>query len=335
MQLEKGPHNCITDVLGVKVGHVTIEQSLPDSERVCTGITAILPHGNDLFSNTVPAASHVINGFGKSVGLVQLDELGQLESPIMLTNTFSVGAVLQGTLQYMLQKNDTIGDTASSLNVVVGECNDSYLNSMRHMAVTPEHAIQAIESAHSGPVEQGAVGAGKGMICFGYKGGIGSASRIVPTEEDGYTVGCLVLTNFGKPEHAQFAQWSEAETEPADGSIMIILATDAPLYDRQLKRLAKRTTAGLARTGSIIAHGSGDIAIAFSTANTHQKDPSKNMQHMSFIPDDSPVMNNLFQAVVETTEAAIMNALSRAETTVGRKGRVVQKAPLPHDCPDY
>ncbi|MUV38635.1 D-stereospecific aminopeptidase [Lentibacillus sp. JNUCC-1] len=212
---------------------------------------------------------------------------------------------------------------------MTGECNDSYLNSMRNMAVRPEHAISAIENAHAGSVEQGAVGAGKGMVCFGFKGGIGSASRLAETDEHAYTVGCLVLTNFGKPEHALFADWTPQDTKMPDGSIMIILATDAPLYDRQLKRLAKRSGAGLARTGSIIANGSGDIAIAFSTAQTVSRG-SGSTEKMHFIPDDNPLMDKLFQAAVETTEASIMNALLHAETTQGRKGRIVKKAPLPN-----
>src|SRR5699024_6216281 len=196
------------------------------------------------------------------------DLLGLIESPIMLTNTFSVGAVMQGTLQYMLDENPEIGDTASSLNLVVGECNDSYLNSMRLQAVKPEHAVQAIERASDGPVEEGAVGAGKGMVCFGYKGGIGTASRVV----EGYTVGCLVLSNFGKREDALFGDFSRQDMETPDGSIMMVIATDAPLYDRQLKRLAKRSAPGLGRTGSFIGHGSGDIAIAFSTSNLYDHD---------------------------------------------------------------
>ena len=259
---------------------------------------------------------------------MQVNELGLLESPIMLTNTLSVGPVMQGTLQYMLDQNQDIGDTTSTINIVVGECNDGYLNSTRLQAVKPEHAIQAIENASSDPVEQGAIGAGKGMVCFGYKGGIGSASRIVTTGEDKYVVGCLVLSNFGKREDALFADWSKVKIDTPDGSIMMMIATDAPLYDRQLKRLAKRCAAGLGRTGSNIDNGSGDIAIAFSTANpyVHQKDD--HLEEVVYIRDDHPVMNQLFQAVVETTEEAVINSLRHAETTFGRKGRVVEKAPF-------
>ncbi|QKY71506.1 P1 family peptidase [Lentibacillus sp. CBA3610] len=324
MQLRRGPNNCITDIADVNVGHVTLYEHISHKDTICTGVTAILPHSGSLFRHKVHAASSVINGYGKTAGLVQVDELGLLEAPIMLTNTFSVGAVMQGTLQYMLDENPEIGDTASSLNIVVGECNDSYLNSMRLQAVKPEHAIQAIEHASSDPVEESAVGAGKGMICFGYKGGIGTASRVVK----GYTVGCLVLSNFGKREDARFADFNKIPMNTPDGSIMMVIATDAPLNDRQLKRLAKRTAAGLGRTGSHIAHGSGDIAIAFSTTNLHEHDNGSLMENISFLRDEHPIINGLFQAVVETTEEAVISSLRHAETTKGRIGRVVEKAPL-------
>ncbi|TMN22805.1 DmpA family aminopeptidase [Lentibacillus cibarius] len=324
MQLEKGYMNGITDVAGVQVGHVTLYKKVNNEDTICTGVTAILPHDGNLFRQKVRAGSAVINGYGKTAGLVQVDELGLLESPIMLTNTFSVGAVLQGTLTYMLEQDLAIGDTESSLNIVVGECNDSYLNTMRMQAVKPEHAIEAIQSASVGPVEEGAVGAGKGMVCFGYKGGIGTSSRIV----EGYTVGCLVLSNFGKREEALFADFSRVQLDTPDGSIMMIIATDAPLYDRQLQRLAKRCAAGLGRTGSHIGHGSGDVAIAFSTANTYHHQSDSHLESMSFLRDDYPVMNGLFQAVVEATEEAVISSLRNAETTEGRKERVVEKAPL-------
>lgn len=324
MSLHKGKYNCITDVSGVQVGHVTLHEKLNDQDTICTGVTAILPHNGNLFHKKIRAASHVINGYGKTAGLVQVDELGMLESPIMLTNTFSVGAVLQGTLEYMLQQNEDIGDTTSSLNMVAGECNDSYLNSMRLQAVKPEHAVQAIEKASGKPVDEGAVGAGKGMICFGYKGGIGTASR----QAGEYTVGCLVLSNFGKREQALFADFSKIKMDTPDGSIMMIIATDAPLYDRQLKRLAKRCAAGLGRLGSHIDNGSGDIAIAFSTSNTYKHQSDSPIGTLSFIRDDHPAMHKLFQAVIETTEEAVIRSLKCAKTTEGRNGRIVEKAPL-------
>lgn len=327
MKLSKGRSNSITDVTGVRVGHTTLYKKLNETDVICTGVTAILPHGGNLFQEKVPAASHVINGFGKTCGLIQVDELGVIESPIMLTNTFGVAAVLQGTLTYMLDQNEDIGDTTSSLNIVVGECNDSHLNSIRIQAVQPEHALQAIEQATTSPVEQGAVGAGKGMVCFGYKGGIGSSSRIITSGEANYTVGCLVLSNFGKRKDARFANWDEQDQSTPDGSIMMVIATDAPLYDRQLKRLAKRCAAGLGRTGSYMANGSGDIAIAFSTAQTIPHTAKKQVDTFTYVRDDGELMGGIFQAGAEVTEEAILNSLIFAETTVGRKGRIVEKAP--------
>lgn len=329
--LSSGKNNDITDVPGVRVGHVTLYKKLNEQDTICTGVTAILPHENNLFTYKTPAASHVINGFGKTAGLIQVKELGLIESPIMLTNTFSVGPVLQGTLTYMLDENPDIGDSTSSINIVVGECNDSYLNSMRLQAIEPHHAIQAITQATTGPIEQGAIGAGKGMVCFGYKGGIGSASRLVPFEDKNYTVGVLVLSNFGKKEQALFENFPHGQNDLPDGSIMIIIGTDAPLYDRQLKRLAKRATAGLARTGSIIANGSGDIAIAFSNAQHIHHSKETPFDSYTFIRDDHPVMEVIFQAVIESTESAIIHSLIHAETTEGRKGRVIEKAPLQND----
>ena len=192
-RLPVGIKNCITDVEGVKVGHVTLDKPLDGGEHAATGVTAILPHGDNLFRNKVVGASYVLNGFGKTTGLVQVEEFGLIESPIMLTNTFGVPAVTQGTLQYMLEETPEIGDTTGTINVVVGECNDSRLNSIRALSVQPSDAVTAIQEATTEPSLEGAVGAGKGMICFGYKGGIGTSSRVIQT----YTIGCLVLSNFG------------------------------------------------------------------------------------------------------------------------------------------
>ena len=328
MTLNTGRFNNITDVPGVKVGHVTLYEKLDEEHTICTGVTAILPHDGNLFQQKVRAATDVINGFGKSTGLVQIEELGLIESPIMLTNTFSVGPILEGTLTYMLKEDETIGDSTSSINIVVGECNDSHLNSMRLQSVRPKHAIEAIEKATSGEIEQGAVGAGKGMVCFQYKGGIGSASRMVTNDNESYTVGALVLSNFGKRKDASFANFPEVEVKTPDGSIMLIVATDAPVSDRQLKRLAKRCSAGLARTGSYYEHGSGDIAIAFSTANLYSHSEKASTESVTYLRDDHQVMNKLFLAVTEAIEEAIINSLKYAETTVGRKGRVIEKAPL-------
>ncbi|MEH7304786.1 DmpA family aminopeptidase [Neobacillus drentensis] len=322
-KLPTGRKNCITDVADLMVGHVTLDYPLNESgeEYACTGVTAILPHKGNLFKEKVTAASYVINGFGKTAGLVQVNELGVIESPIMLTNTFAVPAVTQGVLEYMLGENQEIGDTTGTINIVVGECNDSYLNSIRLFPVKPEHAIEAIKNASEHQAVEGAVGAGKGMVCFGYKGGIGSSSRIV--EEN--TVGCLVLSNFGKTEEFQRFRYSEGEglSETSDGSIIIVLATDAPLSDRQLKRLAKRCGIGLGRTGSHFSHGSGDIVIAFSTAHKIAHFSDEKIETRSQLREDHPMMNQLFIAAAEAVEEAILNSLSQADTTKGRASRVV------------
>lgn len=328
MTLAKGKFNSITDVPGVKVGHVTLYEQLNEKETICTGVTAILPHERNLFQEKVRAATDIINGFGKSIGLFQIDELGLIESPIMLTNTLSVGPVLEGTLTHMLTSDETIGDSTGSINVVVGECNDGYLNSMRLRKIAPKHAIEAIEKAKGGNVEQGAVGAGKGMVCFNYKGGIGTASRVIKENDYQYTVGALVLSNFGKREDALFANFPAENLTTPDGSIMMVIATDAPASDRQLKRLAKRCAAGLARTGSYYAHGSGDISIAFSTANPYVHSEKTAIETVEYLRDDHQIINELFLAVTETVEEAIINSLKFAETTKGRQGRVIHKAPL-------
>jgi len=324
-KLLTGVKNCITDVEGVLVGHVTLDYPLDESgaEYACTGVTAILPHNGNLFREKVTAASYVINGFGKTTGLVQVNELGVLESPIMLTNTFAVPAVTQGVLEYMLSENPGIGDTTGTINIVVGECNDSYLNSIRRFPVKPEHAFEAIKNATSDQAGEGAVGAGKGMVCFGYKGGIGSSSRIV----DEYTVGCLVLSNFGKKEELQMYRYAGGQglSETSDGSIIIVLATDAPLSDRQLQRLAKRCGIGLGRTGSHFSHGSGDIVIAFSTAQKIAHFSEDVLEKRVQLREEHPIMNQLFMAAAEAAEEAILNSLSQAVTTKGRLGRMVNQ----------
>ncbi|MEI4769080.1 P1 family peptidase [Psychrobacillus sp. FJAT-51614] len=336
-RLPVGEKNCITDVEGIKVGHVTLDIPLGEGEYACTGVTAILPHGDNLFKQKVVGASYVLNGFGKTTGLVQVDELGLIESPIMLTNTFAVPAVTQGTLEYMLESNPEIGDTTGTINIVVGECNDSRLNSIRKLPIQPKHAIECIEKASPDASQEGAVGAGKGMICFGYKGGIGSSSRLVKEENSNltYTLGCIVLSNFGSKDDFQSNNYKVAEQKeitnflkPADGSIIIVLATDAPLSSRQLKRLAKRCGIGLGRTGSHFSNGSGDIVIAFSTAQKISHFSKEIVETREQLRDDQPLMNNLFQAAAEVTEEAILNSLSQAETTAGRMGNTAYAFPF-------
>nr|WP_242691106.1 P1 family peptidase [Cytobacillus praedii] len=325
-----GKKNCITDVDGVKVGHLTLDYPLDDGDYACTGVTAILPHGGNLFREKVVAASYVLNGFGKTTGLVQLNELGVLESPIMLTNTFGVPAVTQGTLEYILQENPEIGDTTGTINIVVGECNDGQLNSIRKFPVKPNHAIDAIQTATAEISLEGAVGAGKGMVCFGYKGGIGSSSRVIEEGVQTYTIGCMVLSNFGGKIEFPFEKYPGIKDvrkgidETSDGSIIMVLATDAPLSDRQLLRVAKRCGIGLGRTGSHFSHGSGDIVIAFSTANKIPHNSEAVLQTVTHIREDHPLMNQLFAGAAEATEEAILNSLSQAVTTKGRNGLVVE-----------
>ncbi|QFF97763.1 S58 family peptidase [Psychrobacillus glaciei] len=334
-RLPVGKKNCITDVEGVKVGHVTLNNPLGEGEYACTGVSAILPHDGNLFQEKVVGAGYVLNGFGKTTGLVQVDELGLIESPIMLTNTFAIPAVTQGTLEYMLEQNPDIGETTGTINLVVGECNDSRLNSIRKLPIQPKHAIECIQKASSDISSEGAVGAGKGMICFGYKGGIGSSSRLVQDGEANYTIGCLVLSNFGRKEDFQSEHYkvegkSEVPTfpKPADGSIMIVLATDAPLSSRQLKRLAKRCGIGLGRTGSHFSNGSGDIVIAFSTAHRIPHNLEESLETRQQLRDDHSVMNDLFLGAVEVTEEAILNSLSQAVTTIGRMGNTAYAYPF-------
>ena len=336
-RLPTGRKNCITDIPGVMVGHVTLDFPLPNDEYACTGVTAILPHGDNLFTNKVIAAGHVLNGFGKTTGLVQVDELGVIEAPIMLTNTFAISAVTQGTLRYMLEQNSDIGDTTGTINLVVGECNDSHLNSIRLLPVEPKHAIEAIENASTNICEEGAVGAGKGMVCFGHKGGVGSSSRIIKDEESGtsFTMGCVIVSNFGKKEEFFDFRYQVNKDDntptvknPADVSIMMVIATDAPLSNRQLKRVAKRCGVGLGRTGSHYSNGSGDIVIAFSTAHKIAHTASDMVENRQELRDDHPIMNIIFQAATEVIEEAILNSLSQAVLTKGRKGQVVYPYPF-------
>lgn len=336
-RLPTGARNQITDVPGVRVGHVTLTSQMGYSESVCTGVTAILPRTGQWFDEKATAATHVINGYGKTVGLMQVNELGVIESPILLTNTLSVPAVTQGVIEYMLDADEQLGNEKGSINVVVGECNDGYLNDLRGLHVRSQHAREAIETAlRTTDVGEGSVGAGAGMRCFGWKGGIGTASRRVSGQSQNYTIGALVLTNFGDAEDltilglpiGRFLQPPDSATESlTDGSIMIVLATDLPLDSRQLGRLARRATFGLARTGSIAHHGSGDVVIAFSTApRVHTSGTEAGLNSLRY--DDGPEFSNFFRAVVECTEEAILNSLTMSDTTFGNAGRVVYGLPF-------
>lgn len=332
-KLPVGKLNSITDVPGVTVGHVTLASNNQGTD-IRTGVTAILPHQGNLFRQKVVAASHVINGFGKTTGLVQVNELGTIESPILLTNTFSVPAVTEGALRYMMELDEGIGDRDGSVNIVVGECNDKFLNHMRGLHVRPEHAIEAINQAKAEPVQEGNVGAGTGMVCFGYKGGIGTSSRVIEMDEKSYTVGVMVLSNFGAIDDLTVLGRSVGQAEKAqsrgnnDGSIMIIIGTDLPMDSRQLHRIAKRASFGLARSGSIAHHGSGDIVIAFSNGNLIPHDPINSFHQITIIREDGPIISQVFRAVTEATEEAIYNSMLMAETTTGPEGRVVEGLPI-------
>ncbi len=335
--LPAGVHNTITDVKGVQVGQVTLWRDEPAVVR--TGVTAIVPHGGDLFREKVVAAAHVINGFGKAAGLTQLAELGVLETPILLTNTLSVGPVMEGGVRHALASNPEIGTTTGGVNVVVAECNDSQLNDMRGCHVRPDHALEAIQAATPGPVAEGHVGAGTGMVCYGWKGGIGTASRVTPPDVGGFTVGVLTLANFGAHPHLTIAgrrvgdaltppPRSDGTWPPGAGSCIVVIATDAPLSDRQLTRLARRAQTGLARTGTIGEHFSGDYALAFTTAFRVPHWPDERISQHATLVETSEVMDGLFQSVVEATEEAVVNALFTADTVVGNEGRVRHGFPV-------
>ena len=322
--LPAGKLNAITDVPGVKVGHVT----LIEGEDIRTGATAILPHGGNLFQEKVPAAIYLGNAFGKLIGYTQVKELGNIETPILLTNTLNVGLVADGVVEYMINLPGNQG--VRSINPVVGETNDGGLNDIRGRHVKQEHVKQAIESAQSGPVVEGAVGAGTGTSCYGFKGGIGTSSRIVSN----YTVGVLVQTNFGgtliingAPMYKELRQDEEVVGDHDQGSCMIVVATDAPVLSRNLERLAKRAMMGLARTGSYSGNGSGDYVIAFSTAAELRigggPRGADNAQEL-----DNDRMSNLFRAVVEAAEEAVYNSMFKATTVTGQGGRTVPAIPI-------
>jgi D-aminopeptidase len=330
-----GPLNAITDVPGVRVGHRAVVKG-PQKSAVCSGVSVVMPHEGDPFKQRLAAACHTFNGFGKAVGLEQIRELGQIETPIALTNTGSVGKVAHALAGWEFAQNPD----AVSVNPVAGECNDSFLNHLPGQHITEEHLLDAIAAARTGPVAEGCVGAGAGMVCYGFKGGIGTASRLLPDKKGGYCLGALVLANFGirehlcmngipvgrHLEHLRDSLPPPRHEKPDEGSIMMILATDAPIDSRQLGRLARRAPLGLARTGSIGSHGSGDFVLAFSTYNPM---PANAKAHtISLIQDQAKTMNPLFQAVVETVEESVYNALCMASTTRGYLGHVVHALPL-------
>ena len=329
--LTPGKWNAITDVEGVRVGH----QTLIEGEDIRTGVTVILPHEGNVFLDRVPAAVYVGNGFGKALGFTQVEELGEIETPIGLTNTLSIHTVANGITEYIL--NLPGNENVRSVNPVVGETNDGWLNNIRKRVVQEDDVLKAIENARSGPVEEGNAGAGTGTRALGFKGGIGTSSRVLPADKGGYTVGVLVQSNFGgiltvdgRKVGEELENHYMAQDVPydVDGSVMIVMATDAPVTSRNLKRLAKRAFLGVAQTGGFASNGSGDYVIAFST----HPDVRRNIEEASLTYSHTELANNamtpLFLAAVEATEEAILNSLFMAETMQGMNGRVQEALPL-------
>ncbi|MCV0428104.1 MAG: P1 family peptidase [Roseibium sp.] len=313
--MQPGPTCQITDVAGVTVGHFTMKEG---DHR--TGFTAILPHQGNLFREKLAAAVEVINGFGKSAGLVQVEELGTLETPVLLTNTFSVGTGVNALVKKAIAENSEIGRSTGTVNSLVLECNDGYLSDIQAMALSEADAVSAIESA-AADFEQGSVGAGTGMSAFGFKGGIGSASRVFDLDGKTYTLGTLVLSNFGKPgdlvlPDGRMPQPKDVKQAEERGSVIIVLATDAPLESRQLKRIAKRAGAGLARLGAYYGNGSGDIALAFSTAQKINHFEGRDIIARDILHEDR--IDTLFKAAAEATQEAVLNSMIASPAMRGR-----------------
>lgn len=326
--LKPGALNAITDVPGVQVGHTT----RIEGNDIRTGVTAILPHSGNIFQEKVPAAIYVGNGFGKLAGYTQVKELGNLETPIILTNTLSVPTAMNAVIGYTL--NQPENEDVRSVNAVVGETNDGYLNDIRGRHVTEADVLQAIKNAKTGPVAEGNVGAGTGTICFGFKGGIGTSSRVLPKKLGGYTVGVLVQTNFGGvlqiagvEVDKQLDRYSDALKYAADGSCMMVVLTDAPLDSRNLERLAKRAMLGLSRTGGIASNGSGDYVIAVSTAEACRIPYQSESTAQTMTTLRNEAMTPLFLATIEATEEAILNSLFAGETMTGRDGHKIEALP--------
>ena len=329
--LSPGELNAITDVAGVKVGQVTVQEGA----RFNTGVTVIIPADGNLRQDKLPAAIYVANGYGKLAGLSQVQELGEIETPIVLTNTLNVAEGIAALVEWTLAQpgNENVG----SVNAVVGETNDGKLNDIRARVLTKDHFLEAIATADSGPVEEGVVGAGTGTVAFGFKGGIGTSSRLLPRTLGGYTVGVLIQSNFGgvltingvqigKALGQYYLQDATGDDDSADGSIMMVVATDAPLSDRNLGRLARRAITGLARTGASMTNGSGDYVIAFSNTESTRRRGGRNVRTTADLANSE--MSPLFQAVAEATEEAVYNSLLQAVDVTGFSGTI--KA-LPHD----
>lgn len=329
--LKTGNRNAITDVPGVKVGHYT----MIEGDSIRTGVTALLPHDGNIFQQKVPAAIYIGNGFGKLAGYSQVEELGNIETPIILTNTLSVPAASEALISYSLSQPGN--EDVRSVNPVVGETNDGWLNDIRGRHIREEHVLEAIQQASGGPVQEGNVGAGTGTICFGFKGGIGTSSRVLPESLGGYTLGVLVQSNFGGvleingvPVAKELGKYpfKDKIRNEADGSCMMVVMTDAPLDARNLKRLAKRAMLGLAKTGGIASNGSGDYVIAVSTASQNFVPYSAETSMYSSEVLHNDAVTPLFLATIEATEEAILNSLFAARSMSGRDGHNIEALPL-------
>jgi len=320
-EFEKGLLNKITDVPGVTVGHTTV-----DTDNIHSGVTVVVPLQENVFYNKPTAACYVLNGFGKTVGTIQIEELGTLESPIALTNTLSVGAVMDALTKRAVRESAKLGRELRSVNSVVCECNDSNINDICAFGITEQHVEQAFENACK-DFEEGAVGAGSGMVCHGMKGGIGSASRKLMFDKKPYTVGILLLSNHGAMRDFTLdgknigADIANGIAESDKGSIIVIMATDIPLSSRQIKRVLKRVSTGLARVGSRIGHGSGEVFIGFTTANVVRTDDNSDIIGFSQLAEGK--MDKVFRAVSEATEDALIKSMLNAKACVNRKGKTV------------
>lgn len=341
-QYKPGRWNAITDVKGVLVGHSTIIEGDGPIIRtgegpIRTGVTAIWPYHHNIYEERVAGGNFILNGAGEMSGMIQVQEWGLIETPILLTNTLSVGTVSDACVQYMTQKHPQIGRIHDVVIPLVGECDDSWLNDIAGQHVQAEHVFEALENAKSGPVTEGSVGGGTGMTCCDFKGGIGTSSRKLPAEEGGYTVGVLVMSNFGEIEDlrvdgAPIGKLLAPQFEHIQkrrhtyGSIIVVVATDAPMMGIQLNRLAKRSALGIGRVGSYAAHGSGEIVLAFSTANHLHRHDKKRVYKMDVLYDKG--LNPLYKATVEATEEAILNSLFAAEDMIGIQDRLCPSIPL-------
>jgi D-aminopeptidase len=332
-----GPDNSITDVAGVRVGHTTIVKG----EHIRTGVTAIIPHSGNPFYERVKAAAVTINGFGKAIGLPQINEFGTIETPILLTNTLNVGKTGDALISWMLEHHQIPGQKISSINPVVAECNDSYLNDIQARAVGKAHVFTALDGASADPVQEGIVGAGVGVSAFEFKSGIGSASRIINIGDQPWTIGVLSLPNFGVREELvingarigwEFRRYERDETDPEEGSVVIVIATDLPLSHRGLLRLARRASFGLARTGSTCRNTSGEFVIAFTTADRVPGDKETIFLEERRLNDSVPAMNDVFQAVVEAVYESVISALFEAKTMVGIDGHRRVALPVDEVC---